>query len=174
MRNVWGEFKTFAFKGNMIDLAVGVVIGAAFGKVVASLVEHLFMPLLAAFIPNSKGVESIGFTLNGSRVPVGLFLGAVINFLIVALAVFLLIVKIVGSVVKKAAGPQPKPGEPTVKECSLCLSEIPIKALRCRYCAGICRRRTPPPVRMTRCGHEQSSRRRKRPLAVAASLASSR
>ena len=136
VRNLWGEFKTFAFKGNMIDLAVGVIIGAAFGGVVKSLVDNVIMPLVAAVIPNSKGVESIGFTLNGSRVPVGLFLAAVINFLIVAFAVFLMIVKIVGSIVKKTSGPPPKPGEPTVKECPLCLSEIPIKALRCRYCAA--------------------------------------
>jgi large conductance mechanosensitive channel len=136
VRNLWGEFKTFAFKGNMIDLAVGVIIGAAFGGVVKSLVDNVIMPLVAAVIPNSKGVESIGFTLNGSRVPVGLFLAAVINFLIVAFAVFLMIVKIVGSIVKKTSGPPPKPGEPTVKECPLCLSEIPIKAGRCRYCAA--------------------------------------
>ena len=136
VRNLWAEFKTFAFKGNMIDLAVGLIIGAAFGTVVKSMVDHLIMPLIAAVIPNSKGVESIGFTVNGSRVPVGMFLGAVINFLIVALAVFLLIVKIVGSVVKKTSGPPPAPGEPTVKECPLCLSEIPIKARRCRYCAA--------------------------------------
>ena len=136
VRNLWAEFKTFAFKGNMIDLAVGVIIGAAFGGVVKSLVDNVIMPLVAAVIPNSKGVESIGFTLNGSRVPVGLFLAAVINFLIVAFAVFLMIVKIVGSIVKKTSGPPPKPGEPTVKECPLCLSEIPIKAGRCRYCAA--------------------------------------
>jgi len=136
VRNLWAEFKTFAFKGNMIDLAVGLIIGAAFGTVVKSMVDHLIMPLIAAVIPNSKGVESIGFTVNGSRVPVGMFLGAVINFLIVALAVFLLIVKIVGSVVKKTSGPPLAPGEPTVKECPLCLSEIPIKARRCRYCAA--------------------------------------
>ena len=136
VRNLWAEFKTFAFKGNMIDLAVGLIIGAAFGTVVKSMVDHLIMPLIAAVIPNSKGVESIGFTVNGSRVPVGMFLGAVINFLIVALAVFLLIVKIVGSVVKKTSGPPPAPGEPTVKECPLCLSEIPIKARRCKYCAA--------------------------------------
>ena len=132
---MWSEFKTFAFKGNMIDLAVGVIIGAAFGSVVKSLVDHIFMPLIAAVVPNAKGVEDLAFTVNGSKVPVGLFLGAVINFLIVAFAVFLLIVKIVGSVVKKTSGPPPRPGEPTVKECPLCLSEIPIKARRCRYCA---------------------------------------
>ena len=136
VRNLWAEFKTFAFKGNMIDLAVGIIIGAAFGTVVKSMVDHVIMPLIAAVIPNSKGVESIGFTVNGSRVAIGVFLGAVINFLIVALAVFLLVVKIVGSVVKRTMGPPPKPGEPTVKECPLCLSEIPIKARRCRYCAA--------------------------------------
>lgn len=136
MRNLWGEFKTFAFKGNMIDLAVGLIIGAAFGSVVKSLVDHIFMPLIAAVVPNAEGVEDLAFTVNGSKVPVGLFLGAVINFLIVAFAVFLLIVKIVGSVVKKTSGPPPKPGEPTVKECPLCLSEIPIKARRCRHCTA--------------------------------------
>jgi large conductance mechanosensitive channel len=136
VRNLWQEFKTFAFKGNMIDLAVGVIIGAAFGGVVKSLVDHIFMPLIAAVVPESKGVESLAFTVRGSKVQVGLFLGAVIHFLIVAFAIFLLIVKIVGAVVKKTASPPPKPGEPTVKECPLCLSEIPIKARRCRYCTG--------------------------------------
>lgn len=136
VRNLWGEFKTFAFKGNMIDLAVGVIIGAAFGGVVKSLVDNVFMPLIAAVVPNSKGVETLAFTINGSKVQYGLFLGSVINFLIVATAVFIMIVKIVGSIVKKTSGPPPKPGEPTVKECPLCLSEIPIKARRCRYCAG--------------------------------------
>ncbi len=135
VRNIWREFKTFAFKGNMIDLAVGVIIGAAFGRVVSSLVEHILMPLVAALVPNSKGVESLAFTLNGSRIQVGLFIGAVINFLIVATAIFILIVKLVGAVVRKKAPPA-KPGEPTAKECPLCLSEIPIKARRCRYCAG--------------------------------------
>jgi large conductance mechanosensitive channel protein len=67
VRNLWSEFKAFAFKGNMIDLAVAVIIGGAFAAVVKSLVDHVFMPLVAAVVPNSKGVESIGFTLNGSR-----------------------------------------------------------------------------------------------------------
>jgi len=115
VRNLWGEFKTFAFKGNMIDLAVGVIIGAAFGKVVASLVEHVFMPLLAAVIPNSKGVESIGFTVNGSRVPVGLFLGAVINFLIVAFCVFL-VVKAMNILKRKEEVKAAAPPEPSAQE----------------------------------------------------------
>jgi large conductance mechanosensitive channel len=136
VRNLWNEFKAFAFKGNMIDLAVAVIIGGAFGVVVKSLVDHVFMPLIAAVVPNSKGVESIGFTLNGSRIQIGMFIGAIINFLIVALAVFLMIVKLLGTIVKKTAGPPPAPGEPTVKECPLCLSEIPIKARRCRFCTA--------------------------------------
>ena len=136
VRNLWNEFKTFAFKGNMIDLAVGVIIGAAFGGVVKSLVDNVFMPLIAAVVPNSKGVESLSFTLNGSQIMYGMFLGSVINFLIVATAVFIMIVKIVGSIVKKTAGPPPAPGEPTVKECPLCLSEIPIKAKRCKNCTA--------------------------------------
>ena len=136
VRNLWNEFKTFAFKGNMIDLAVGVIIGAAFGTVVKSLVDHIIMPLIATVAPNAKGVEGLSFTINGSKIQYGMFLGALMNFLIVALAVFLMIVKIVGSIVKKTVGPPPAPGEPTVKECPLCLSEIPIKARRCKNCTA--------------------------------------
>jgi large conductance mechanosensitive channel len=136
VRNLWGEFKTFAFKGNMIDLAVGVIIGAAFGTVVKSLVDHIIMPLIGTIAPDAKGVEGLSVTIRGSKIQYGMFLGALINFLIIALAVFTIIVKIVGAVVKKTSGPPPAPGEPTVKECPLCLSEIPIRARRCKYCAA--------------------------------------
>lgn len=132
---LWQEFKTFAFKGNMIDMAVGIIIGAAFGGVIKSLVDNIFMPLLAAIGAGGKGYEGLAFTLNGSKVPYGLFVGAVINFLIVALAIFIVIVKLVGAMVKKAE-PPPAPSEPTVRECPFCLSEVPIKATRCKYCTS--------------------------------------
>jgi len=134
VRHVWQEFKQFAFKGNMIDLAVGVIIGAAFGKVVSSLVDHVFMPLLAAAGAGGKGYEGLYFELRGSKVMYGQFIGAVINFLIVAAVIFVIIVKMLGSIVKRAA--PPAPSEPTQKECPLCLSNIPIKARKCAYCTA--------------------------------------
>ena len=134
MRHIWQEFKDFAFKGNMIDLAVGVIIGAAFGKVVSSLVDHVFMPLLAAAGAGGKGYEGLYFELRGSKVMYGQFIGAVINFLIFAAVIFVIIVKMLGSIVKRAA--PPAPSEPTQKECPLCLANIPIKARKCAYCTA--------------------------------------
>ena len=134
MRHVWQEFKQFAFKGNMIDLAVGVIIGAAFGRVVSSLVDHVFMPLLAAAGAGGKGYEGWAFTLNGSEIKYGQFIGAVVNFLLVATVIFLIIVKLLGSVVKRVT--PPAPSEPTQKECPLCLTNIPIKARKCSQCTA--------------------------------------
>jgi large conductance mechanosensitive channel len=136
MKNLWQEFKTFAFKGNMIDLAVGVIIGAAFGKVISSLVDHIFMPLIAILNPGKTGYEGLAFTIRGSEIKVGLFIGALINFLIVAVVVFLFVIKIIGALTKKAA-PAPAPSEPTTKECPECLSTIPIKAKRCAHCTAL-------------------------------------
>ncbi|HET6575793.1 MAG TPA: large conductance mechanosensitive channel protein MscL [Fimbriiglobus sp.] len=90
------EFKAFALKGNVIDLAVAVIIGAAFGKIVESLVKNIFMPLVAAVTPGGQGYKGWKFTVNGSEVLVGEFLGEVVNFLIVALALFLFIKKFLG------------------------------------------------------------------------------
>lgn len=134
MRNIWREFKQFAFKGNMLDLAVGVIIGTAFGRVVSSLVDHVFMPLLAAAGAGGKGYENWSVTLRGSEVKIGLFVGAVVNFLLVAAVIFLIIVKILGSVLKRVA--PPASSEPTQKECPLCLSNIPIKARKCSQCTA--------------------------------------
>src|SRR5580765_6499584 len=85
------EFKQFALKGNVIDLAVGVIIGAAFGKIVDSLVKHIIMPLVASILSGEQGYLGWKVVINGSEVPYGLFLGEVVNFLIVALALFLFI-----------------------------------------------------------------------------------
>lgn len=134
MRNIWQEFKQFAFKGNMLDLAVGVIIGTAFGRVVSSLVDHVFMPLLAAAGAGGKGYENWSVMLRGSEVKIGLFVGAVVNFLLVAAVIFLIIVKILGSVLKRVA--PPASSEPTQKECPLCLSNIPIKARKCSHCTA--------------------------------------
>ncbi len=94
------EFKDFAFKGNVIDLAVGVIIGAEFGKIVNSLVAHIIMPLVSVLLPGKQGYLGWKWVIDGKEVPYGLFLGEVVNFLIVSLALFLFIVKFLGGVMR--------------------------------------------------------------------------
>lgn len=91
--SLFEEFRNFALKGNVIDLAVGVIIGAAFGKIVDSLVKHIFMPAIASVMPGDKGYVAWKLTLNGTEIPYGLFLGEVVNFVIVAAVLFLFIKK---------------------------------------------------------------------------------
>lgn len=90
------EFRDFAFKGNMIDLAIGVIIGAAFGKLIDSLVKTIFMPFIDLFIPGDQGYRAWSFTVNGKEFRYGEFLGELVNFLIVAFAIFLFIKKFLG------------------------------------------------------------------------------
>src|SRR5437016_4695601 len=92
--------KNFAFKGNVIDLAVGVIIGAAFGKIIDSLVIHIIMPIVSILLPGKQGYLGWKWVIDGKEVPYGLFLGEVVNFLIVSLALFLFIVKFLGWVTK--------------------------------------------------------------------------
>jgi len=94
------EFKKFALKGNVIDLAVGVIIGAAFGKIIESLVKHLIMPTLGVLLPGEQGYLGWKLAIAGKEIPYGLFLGEVLNFLIVSLALFFFIVKFLGWVLK--------------------------------------------------------------------------
>jgi len=117
------EFKNFAFKGNVIDLAVGVVIGAAFGKIIDSLVKNVLMPLISLLMPTEQGY--LGWELplvGGKTLPYGLFLGELLNFLIVALALYLFIVKFLGWVTKARKEEAAVPPPPT-KEQEL-LTEI--------------------------------------------------
>jgi large conductance mechanosensitive channel len=95
------EFKKFAFKGNVVDLAIGVIIGGAFGKIVDSLVKNVIMPLISTITPGEKGYESWGTTIRGVEIPYGQFLAEVVNFLIVALALFIFIKKFLGWVMKE-------------------------------------------------------------------------
>lgn len=90
------EFKAFAFKGNVVDLAVGVVIGSAFGKIVDALVKSLIMPLLAVVLPTQQSYQEWTWTVAGKPIPYGQFLAEVVNFLIVAAALFLFVVKFLG------------------------------------------------------------------------------
>jgi large conductance mechanosensitive channel len=111
--SLFEEFKNFAFKGNVIDLAVGVIIGAAFGKIIDSLVKHLIMPLISVFMPSQQGYLGWKWVINGKEIPYGLFLGDIVNFLIVALALYLFIVKFLGLVMKAKSAEVAAPPPPT-------------------------------------------------------------
>jgi large conductance mechanosensitive channel len=124
---LWKEFKGFAVKGNVIDLAVAVVIGAAFSKIVSALVEGVVMPLVGKALPGGKAWES--FAPGGIRV--GSVLGATIDFFIVAVVLFLVVVKVMGVLQRKK-----EPEAPTTKTCAECLEVIPIEARRCRACTS--------------------------------------
>jgi large conductance mechanosensitive channel len=111
--SLFEEFKNFAFKGNVIDLAVGVIIGAAFGKIIDSLVKHLIMPLIGVIMPSEQGYLGWKWVINGKEIPYGLFLGEIVNFLIVALALYIFIVKFLGLVMKAKNAEVAAPPPPT-------------------------------------------------------------
>lgn len=127
-------FKQFILRGNVLDLAVAVVIGAAFGAVVTALVKDLITPLIAAIIkaPDFSGVS---FTVNGSVFKIGDFVNALISFLLIAAAVYFVVVLPVNAITaRKRRGEAPP--DPTTKVCPECVSEIPITARRCKFCAA--------------------------------------
>jgi large conductance mechanosensitive channel len=94
------EFKSFAFKGNVVDLAVGVIIGGAFGNIVNSLVHNVIMPLIGVVLPSEHGYDNWVLSLRGKTIPYGRFIGDIVNFLVVALALYLFIVKFLGWIMK--------------------------------------------------------------------------
>jgi large conductance mechanosensitive channel len=98
--SLFEEFKDFAFKGNVIDLAVGVVIGTAFGKIIDSLSKHIIIPMVSLLLPSNRGYLDWKWVIGGKEVPYGLFLGEVVNFLFVSLALFLFVVKFLSWVIK--------------------------------------------------------------------------
>ena len=120
--SLFDEFKNFAFKGNVIDLAVGVIIGGAFGNLVKSLCGHIIMPIIGVILPGDKGYERWVLRINGKDIPYGLFLGDIVNFLIVAAALFFFIVKFLGWIMRFKKEEAKAPPPPT-KEQEL-LTEI--------------------------------------------------
>jgi large conductance mechanosensitive channel len=194
LSGLWAEFKAFAFKGNMIELAVAVVIGAAFGKVINSLVDDVIMPSVTYVVqtthkaavsatevveksvgvpttqpttapatatvasatppapapapaaapapPPANPSEAVNLQWDLGPVHIGRFIGSLINFMLIAAAVFLMIVKLLGGVMKKMSKPAAA-SEPTTRECPECLSLIPIKAKRCSHCTAVI---TPPVI----------------------------
>ena len=134
---MWEDFKKFAFKGNVVDLAVGVIIGGAFGLIVKALVEDLVMPIVSLALPGGDW-RAAGIVLRAGATPkedvvlkYGDFLGVTLNFLIVAFALFLIVSRLLKALnVVKDAPP------PDVKECAFCLESIPSKATKCRACTS--------------------------------------
>ncbi|MGD0976733.1 MAG: large conductance mechanosensitive channel protein MscL [Minisyncoccia bacterium] len=126
------EFKQFLLRGNVVDLAVGVVIGAAFGTVVSALVKDILTPLIGAIarVPDFSG---LAFTINKSKFLYGNFLNGIISFLLVATAIFFFVIKPMNYLVSRSH--KEPPADPTTKKCPECLSEIPIQAKRCAHCA---------------------------------------
>ncbi len=133
MKSVSQEFKEFLLRGNVIDLAVAVVIGAAFGTVVTAFVENLITPLIAA-IGGQPDFAEIDFTINGSTFGIGLFLNALIAFVIIAAVIFFFVVKPTNLLIERSRR-EPTP-DPTTRNCPACLSEVPLAATRCAYCTS--------------------------------------
>jgi large conductance mechanosensitive channel len=128
-------FKQFLLRGNVVDMAVGIVVGAAFGTVVTSFVKDLLTPLIAA-IPfvHARDFSSVAFQLNGSKFPIGDFINAIISFLIIAAAVYFGVVLPINTLVARVR--REPPPDPTTKKCPECLSEIPIQAKKCAFCTS--------------------------------------
>lgn len=126
------EFKQFLLRGNVVDLAVGVVIGASFGAIVNALVFDLVTPFISAVarVPDLGGLI---FTLNGTEIKYGHFINTVISFVLVAATIFFFVVKPMNVLVSRAR--KEPPADPTTKKCIECLSEIPLAANRCSHCA---------------------------------------
>jgi large conductance mechanosensitive channel len=134
------DFKKFAFKGNVVDLAVGVIIGGAFGKIVSSLVADFVMPLVALVLPNGDW-RSNGIVLRAAADPkdnvvlkYGDLMGAVLDFFVVALALFIIVSRIVKAAEARLMAPPPPP--PAMKECPACCESVPARATRCKFCTS--------------------------------------
>lgn len=128
------EFKKFILRGNVVDLAIAVVIGAAFGAVVNSMVADLITPLIAAF-GGQPDFSSLSFTINGSKFMYGSFINALLSFLILAAVVFFFVVQPLNKLMSKLT-PKEEAKAPAERECPECLSGIPAAATRCKYCSA--------------------------------------
>jgi large conductance mechanosensitive channel len=128
------EFKQFLLRGNVVDLAVGVVIGAAFSSIVTALVADIITPFIAA-IAKVPDFSSLFFTINGSKFMIGHFFNAVISFALVATAIFFFVIKPMNMLVSRSR--KEAPADPTTKKCNECLSEVPLDAKRCAHCTQV-------------------------------------
>ena len=128
------EFKQFLLRGSVVDLAVGVVVGAAFGAIVNALVADFITPFIAAIF-QAPDFGGLSFTIHGSKFAYGHFLNTLVSFLLIASAVFFLVVKPMNLLIHHSRrGESP---DPTTKKCPECKSEIPIDARRCAHCTQV-------------------------------------
>jgi large conductance mechanosensitive channel len=127
-------FKEFILRGNVVDLSVGVVMGASFGAIVTALVKDILTPLIGAIakVPDFSGLT---FVLNDSKFAYGDFLNALIGFILVAAAIYFFVIMPMNTLLKKMK--KEAPADPTNKKCPECLSEIPLAAKRCSHCAQL-------------------------------------
>ena len=132
VKKFFEEFKAFAMRGNVLDMAVGVVVGGAFTAIVTAMVDDIINPLIGLFF--KMDFSNVVIDLGGSSIKIGEFVNSVINFLIVAFVLFV-VVKFINSLHKKPAEPA-APAAPTTKVCPYCQSEIAIKAVRCPHCTS--------------------------------------
>ncbi len=128
------EFKAFAMKGNVIDLAVGVIIGGAFGKIVSSMVGDIIMPIVGLLL-GRLDFANLSVTLGTATLNYGVFINNVVDFLIIAFALFL-VIKQVNNMTKKKEEPEPEPEPVKVQTCKYCKSEIHIDATKCPHCTS--------------------------------------
>ena len=128
-------FKKFILRGNVVDMAVGVVMGAAFGSVVTELTKAFLSPLIALVV-GKPDYSNLKFTIRTTMFPIGNFINAVIAFLLIAAAVYFFVVVPVNWLVARMQRSD-KPADPTTKKCPECLSEIPIAARRCSHCTQL-------------------------------------
>lgn len=128
------EFKQFLLRGNVVDLAVGVVIGATFGTVVTALVSDLLTPLIAVIV-KVPDFSNLSFTINGSKFMFGHLVNVLISFILIAGAIFFFVIKPMNMLIARSH--KEPPADPSTKNCKECLSEIPLEAKRCSYCAQI-------------------------------------
>jgi large conductance mechanosensitive channel len=127
-------FRQIMLRGNVIDLAVAVVIGAAFGAVVTALVKDLLTPLIAAIV-GKPDFSAIAFEINGSKFLIGDFVNALVSFLLIGAAVYFFVIVPVNSLMARMRRGEAPP-DPTTKKCPECLSEVPIAAKRCAFCTS--------------------------------------
>jgi large conductance mechanosensitive channel len=127
-------FKQFLLRGNVLDLAVAVLMGAAFGAVITALVKDLITPLIAAIV-GQPDFSAITFTINNSKFLVGDFINAVISFLLIATAVYFFVVVPVNRILARMRRGE-APVDPTTRKCPECLSEVPIAARKCAFCTS--------------------------------------
>ncbi len=134
MKKFFGEFKTFISRGNVIDMAVGVIIGAAFKAIVDSLVNDIINPLIG--IIGGGNFDTYFLEINGATIMYGKFITAIINFLIMAFVLFVIVSTINKMSEKISRKKEEEPAAPTTKICPFCKSEIPLDATKCAHCTS--------------------------------------